>query len=145
MSITNQFKVFIAGEHPIYRELRRQYLLNLGFRQITCFDQGLDCIAQLHQQPDIILIDHSLLPSNGLDILRNIKNSNPDIYILFIAGRHNPQAAIDALRAGAFDYIARGENEEEQISSATNRIMDLLPEKKEPKEHSWMSIRNLLS
>jgi two-component system, NtrC family, response regulator AtoC len=57
---------------------------------------------------DLVICDINLNSSlNGLDVLRAFKGANPDGEVLLVSGFGTLQTAIEAVRAGAFDYISK--------------------------------------
>ena len=116
-------KLFIVDDDPFCRMLYHQHLTNIGFKNNILFDNGVDCINELSQQPDIIFIDYDMKPYNGLEILRIIKRFNPNIYLLIISAQKDMHVAINALKYGAFDYIVKGDKELETISNVIDNIL----------------------
>jgi len=60
---------------------------------------------------DIILLDLSLPDSQGLDTLYQTLSKYPEIPIILLTGLDDEALAIEALQAGAQDYIVKGHNE----------------------------------
>ncbi len=58
-------------------------------------------------EPDLVLCDLMLPDGSGIDILREIKAQNPSIAVIMITAHTSTKSAVDALKAGAFDYIAK--------------------------------------
>ena len=58
-------------------------------------------------EPDLVLCDLMLPDGSGLDMLREIKAQNPSIAVIMITAHTSTKSAVDALKAGAFDYIAK--------------------------------------
>jgi two-component system response regulator PilR (NtrC family) len=58
-------------------------------------------------EPDVVLCDLMLPDGSGIDLLRDIKAFNPSIAVIMITAYTSTQSAVDALKAGAFDYIAK--------------------------------------
>ena len=57
---------------------------------------------------DLVVCDINLnSPSNGLDVLRAFKQTNPNGQVLLVSGFGTLETAIEAVRAGAFDYISK--------------------------------------
>lgn len=123
MTSEQNLKFFIVDDDPFYRMLYNQYLLNLGFRNNVLMDNGDDCLNRLHMEPDVIFLDYNMPPSNGLEILRKIKKTNPNIYILLISGQTDVQVAVSALKYGAEEYIVKGDEDLDMISGVLNKIM----------------------
>jgi DNA-binding NtrC family response regulator len=73
---------------------------------------------------DLIVCDINLNSSlNGLDVLRAFKSANPNGQVLLISGFGTLQTAIEAVRAGAFDYISKPFDIEE-VKKTVQRALD---------------------
>jgi two-component system, NtrC family, response regulator PilR len=59
------------------------------------------------REPDVILCDVMLPDGSGIDFLREVKTQNPSIAVVMITAHTSTKSAIDALKAGATDYIAK--------------------------------------
>jgi len=125
MQNTNKMKTFIVDDDPFSRELYQQHLTNKGFNNISCFDNGQECINQLIEQPAIIFLDYNMSSLNGLDVLKKIKRFDPDIIIVLVSAQEDMQVAVNALKYGAFDYIIKGENDLQSIDAVINKIDNL--------------------
>ena len=58
-------------------------------------------------EPDLIFCDLMLPDGSGLDLLRDAKAQNPSIAVIMITAHTSTKSAVEALKAGAFDYIAK--------------------------------------
>jgi two-component system response regulator HydG len=56
---------------------------------------------------DIILLDLKLPGACGLEALREVKKRRPDSVVIIITGRATVASAVQAMKQGAFDYIAK--------------------------------------
>lgn len=119
-------KLFIVDDDKFCRMLYHQHLLNLGFNNVYVFDNGEDCMANLHLNPDIIMVDYDMEPFDGLELIRKIREANPNIYLLLVSGQKDIKVALDALKSGAFDYIIKGEEDLTMISTATEKVFELV-------------------
>jgi DNA-binding NtrC family response regulator len=63
--------------------------------------------AVQRHEPDVILCDLMLPDGSGIDFLRELKAQNPSIAVVMITAHTSTKSAIDALKAGATDYIAK--------------------------------------
>ncbi|MDO9578792.1 MAG: sigma-54 dependent transcriptional regulator [Candidatus Cloacimonadales bacterium] len=57
--------------------------------------------------PDIILLDVRLDGANGLDVLAQIKESNPEKIVIMISGHSGIKEAVQAMRLGAYDFLEK--------------------------------------
>lgn len=115
-------KIFIVDDDPMYQEICKQYLDNIGFKNITLFDNGQDCVNRLTEEPDVIFLDHEMYPIDGMEVLKKIKRFNPDIYLVVLSAQENMQVAVNVLKYGAFDYIIKGNDENKRIADVMNKI-----------------------
>lgn len=115
-------KIFLIDDDPFYRLIYEKMLRRLGLSQITSFDDGQQAINHLTDHPEIIFLDHVMNNMDGLDVLLKIKRINPDIYVVFISSQESISVAVDALKYGAFDYIIKGQSDQEKIALVLDKI-----------------------
>jgi len=58
-------------------------------------------------EPDLVLCDLMLPDGSGLDLLREVKTQTPSVAVIMITAHTSTKSAVEALKAGAFDYIAK--------------------------------------
>ena len=63
--------------------------------------------AALRAAPDVILCDIRMPDGNGLDLLRKAKAETPKLPIVMITAHTDTKDAIEAMKAGAADYIEK--------------------------------------
>jgi len=59
------------------------------------------------KEPDVVLCDLMLPDGSGIDYLRDVKAQNPSIAFIMITAYTSTKSAVEALKAGAVDYIAK--------------------------------------
>ena len=64
-------------------------------------------IALARNEPDLVLCDLMLPDGSGIDLLREIKAASPSVAVVMITAHTSTKSAVEALKAGAFDYIAK--------------------------------------
>jgi len=84
---------------------------------LTISRMGLDChsaanlqeAANLleHYEFDVCLTDMKLPDGNGVDFLREIKLKHPDLPVAVITAHGNMDAAVDAMKNGAYDFVSK--------------------------------------
>ena len=122
MQNQNPFNFFIVDDDVFCAKMHKQHLLSLGYRNIKCFSNGIDCLNNLNQNPDIIFLDHNIDGITGLEVLKGIKYYNPNIYVIMVSGQQNINIVIDALKHGAFDYIIKDNLVYDKMTLIINKI-----------------------
>jgi polysaccharide export outer membrane protein len=125
LETNNTFKIFLVDDDIFCLNLYREHLTNLGYDDISSFDNGPDCLNQLTQQPDVIFLDYEMDNLTGLEVLKKIKRFNPDIFVIFLSGQASIMTAVNALKFGAFDYIVKGMFERENIIKVLGKIVEV--------------------
>jgi DNA-binding NtrC family response regulator len=83
------------------------YLVRHGFevRTVPTAEAGLKQIDAF--KPDAILLDLDLPGMNGLETLGKLRRLAPDVRVTVITGRGNVEPAVEALKAGACDFLTK--------------------------------------
>jgi two-component system response regulator PilR (NtrC family) len=86
--------------------------LTIVFEEDGCRVETAASLAEAHaalqkNEPDLVLCDLMLPDGSGLDLLRDIKAQNPSIAVIMITAHTSTKSAVEALKAGAHDYIAK--------------------------------------
>ncbi len=67
-----------------------------------------DGLAQVREhEPDVVVLDIQLPDRSGLDLFRDIFAENPKRPVIFITAHGTTDTAIEAMKAGAFDYLIK--------------------------------------
>jgi DNA-binding NtrC family response regulator len=100
-------------------------LLERGDRDIRT-TQRVDEALRLAREPFSLLISDINLDAaqNGMDVLRTFKQANPSGQVVLISGFGTLQTAIEAVRAGAYDYISKPFNTSEVKATVERALAD---------------------
>ena len=116
------FKIFVVEDDEWYSRLLVHTLsLNPDY-EIQSFGTGKDCLANLHQEPDIITLDYRLPDMKGLEVLKQIKEINEDIQIILISEQIDIEVVVTLLQHGAYDYIVKSKDIRERLLNTVNNI-----------------------
>jgi diguanylate cyclase (GGDEF)-like protein/PAS domain S-box-containing protein len=74
-------------------------------------------------RPDVVLLDLSLPDSAGLATVQAMRRVIPDVPIIVLTGRDDHQLAEAALRAGAQDYLVKGQFEHDALGRAIRHAL----------------------
>lgn len=87
---------------------RRMTKYNFNCQQVHQADQALH--ACLQQKPDCILLDMKLASQNGLTLIKPIRAALPKVKLVLLTGFASVTTAVQAMRLGADDYLAKPVN-----------------------------------
>lgn len=115
-------RVLIIDDDPIVRDVLSTILSGIGNYETDVAVDGYDGINKIKDNAyDIIFTDLAMPRMGGMDVLRELKTSNPFIPVVVITGYSTIDNAINAMREGARDFITKPFSIEKVIST-TNRI-----------------------
>ncbi len=120
----DQFRIFIVEDDPWYGEILEYHLSLNPDHEIFRYTTGKECMANLSKKPALISIDYSLPDTNGMELLKKIKQFNPDIPVVIISGQEDVATAVDLLKKGASDYFIKDDNTKELLWNAVGRIKE---------------------
>ncbi len=99
--------ILIVEDEPTLAKNMGRYLRNSGFDVKISFT-GATAMSQLERyKPDIVLLDYRLPDTDGLELLGRIQVVDRRIRVIMITGEGNIQLAVQAIKAGAYDYLAK--------------------------------------
>src|SRR5277367_4604520 len=87
-----------------------------GYAATSAFTgrQGLQMITE--QQPDVVLLDLGLPDSEGLDLLKTIRQDHPGLPVIVVTANDSLNNAIASIKEGAFHFISKPYVPEELLS-----------------------------
>lgn len=99
--------ILIVDDELSIRESLEKVLRKAGYHTLTA-DSGNEALACLNQHPvDIILSDLKMTDGDGVTLLKIVKRSFPEIEVILLTGYGTIEIAVEAMREGAYDFIAK--------------------------------------
>ncbi|MEO1439746.1 MAG: response regulator, partial [Chloroflexota bacterium] len=109
MSIPQHFRLLLIDDDEDYHILTRTYLDDVPFAcSLDWIDNYEDAVgAVLENEHDVYLIDHFLGEHTGIDLLRLVRERGCRAPIIILTGRSDDGMDVEALTAGATDYLEK--------------------------------------
>ncbi|MFY9397286.1 MAG: response regulator [Desulfomonilia bacterium] len=99
--------ILMADDNRHVNNVVKETLSEYGFNVIQAFDGRQAYRAFEEARPDLIFLDYLMPEIDGLDVLRMIKQKDPNSFVVFITGEGSEDIAVQAMKAGASDYISK--------------------------------------
>jgi DNA-binding NarL/FixJ family response regulator len=104
-------RILVVDDHPIVRQ-GLALLINREPDLVVC-GEAEEATGAMHvlasARPDVLIVDISLIGPDGLDLLKNIRTTHPNLPVLILSMHDESIYAERALRAGANGYIMKQE------------------------------------
>ncbi len=98
--------LIIDDEKPIRNTLRE--ILQYEKFEVDEAGDGAEGIKKAEEGGyDLVLCDIKMPKMDGLEVLARLLEYNPDLPVVMISGHGTIETAVDAIRKGAYDYIAK--------------------------------------
>ena len=100
-------KIMVVDDEDSIRQSLSDVLKDEGFKVISARD-GQEALKLLDStQPDLVLLDIWMPGMDGTEVLKRIKTARPGLQVIMISGHGNIEAAVKAIKLGAYDYIEK--------------------------------------
>ena len=106
-------RIFVIDDDPTARELLVEALQKEG-HAVESFSDGSGAITRGKEVPvDLVLTDIRMEGTDGLTVLKEFKRFSPDTSIVLLTAFGSLEGAIEAIKQGAYDYLAKPFKREE--------------------------------
>ena len=100
-------RVLLADDHTLFR-LGLKKLLEPDVEVVGTVEDGRALLAAVPKlKPDLVLVDISMPLLNGLDAMRQLKKSFPELRAIFLSVHASAAYAAEAIRLGASGYLLK--------------------------------------
>ncbi|HET9706065.1 MAG TPA: sigma-54 dependent transcriptional regulator [Vicinamibacterales bacterium] len=96
--------VLVVDDEPLIRWSLVNRLKDEGYRTLEA-GTGAEAVSQHRDSgADLVLLDFALPDSNGLTVLKQIKEADPDSLVIMLTAHTGVATAVEAMKHGAFHY-----------------------------------------
>ncbi len=103
------FRIMVVDDEQVIREAITQYLKGIDGVDVVDASNAFDALTLLHnfEKIDCIISDINMPGMDGLEFIRRVKERDRTIVAIVITGLPSMDIIIEAMRAGASDFIAK--------------------------------------
>jgi two-component system sensor histidine kinase/response regulator len=100
-------RVFVIDDDDVMLLTCRRTLEKAGY-EVETFQNGLDGIRRIEElKPELLLVDLKMPELDGLQVIERVRKVDPDVVIAVITGYATISTAVDAMKAGAYDFLPK--------------------------------------
>ncbi len=123
-----KYNIILVDDDFIFLEMLKESLVDNSDYNIVSFQSGEECINHMHLNPDVIVLDYYLNSENpnaknGLDILKEIHNINPQAKVIILSGQEDGNLVYDFVRENATNYVVKDDSAFENVKTAIGDII----------------------
>ena len=117
--------ILVVDDAPDTLELLQRNLASRGYRVFTA--RGVDEALRLLEETslDLVITDYKMPRVTGLDLVKHVRDNYRDTEVMMITGYASINGAVEAVKAGAHDYLAKPFTDDE-LFIAVKRALEKL-------------------
>lgn len=118
-----KYTIVIADDEKNTREGLRWALERKTLKILLAAD-GEEALQHIrHESVDILLTDLKMPRLDGMELLTKVRQESPETEVVMLTGHGTVESAVDAMKAGAFDYLIKPINIDE-LNLLVDRILN---------------------
>lgn len=134
MEENKNIRVFMVEDDMVSGTITKNTIeKEFGF-QISWYKNGASFLADISQNPEIVILDYTLPDGNGLDLYRKVREQNSDIDCIMVSGQDDVSIVVEAYKAGIKYYIVKNQSTIVELLNAVKNISSRINLKKEVEE-----------
>jgi CheY-like chemotaxis protein len=119
-------RILLIEDNPDHALVASRVLERAGF-SVTTAITGQVGIESVSQGFDLVLLDYGLPDMDGMQVLTAISGLN--VPVVFVTGRTDAKLAVDALRAGAANYIVKDSHYVSKLPEVARETLEQSPKR----------------
>ena len=117
-------KILVADDDASLRRVLEYNLAKEGYAVLTA-DSGEQALALLDaERVDLLITDIKMPGMDGMDLLKRVRQASPETQVIVITAFGTIEMAVEAMKAGAFEYVTKPFNRDE-LSLAVRKALRL--------------------
>ena len=98
--------LIVDDEEIVIRSCLR--ILDSAEFQVEAVQDGREALRKIEENPyDVVILDIMMPNIDGLEVLRRVKETHPNVDVIMVTGLSQIDTAVQAMKLGAFDYISK--------------------------------------
>ncbi len=108
-----QKRILVVDDDESLRWITQTQLQQSGYDAVAAAS-GAEALEKVRERPPSLIVTDLMMPGmSGLELLRRVRAENPEILVIVVTAFGTVENAVEAMKAGAYDYITKPVNMEE--------------------------------
>jgi DNA-binding NtrC family response regulator len=101
-------KILVVDDEAPIRDMLQKGLSQRGGFSVEVAQNGVEAIEKIEKDVfDLVLTDLMMPEMNGLELLKTVKGTRPEVMVILMTAYGSIETAVEAMRIGANDYITK--------------------------------------
>lgn len=128
------FSLLYIDDEPDLLEIGRLFLETTGEFEVSTVESGKGALTLLAQTDfDAIVSDYQMPGMTGIELLKTVRKSNPEIPFILFTGKGREEVVIEAINNGADFYLQKGGDPQSQFAELSHKIRQAIGRKRAEK------------
>jgi DNA-binding NtrC family response regulator len=123
-------RILVVDDDESLRWVTQAQLQQSGYEVNAAADGNVALESMRHVPPDLVVTDLKMPGMSGLELLKKIRADYPEVLVIMVTAFGTVENAVEAMKAGAYDYITKPVNMDE-LRLIVNRGLEHLDLKEE--------------
>ena len=121
--MSQSVQILVVDDERFFREAIRDVLDGAGLSCVLA-ENGAEALeAAADEAIGVVILDIQMPDMSGLEVFRRLREQRPELRVIILSAHTDQDHVLEALRLGAFDYLAKPIHEEE-LALAVRRAME---------------------
>jgi two-component system response regulator AtoC len=99
--------ILVIDDNRLIRQTFKSHLTSEGF-EVSLAADGREGVEEFRKlEPDLVILDIHLPVLDGIEVLKQIRQIDPNAYVIMITAFDDMRTTVEAIKLGAFEYICK--------------------------------------
>src|SRR5688572_30530151 len=131
--------ILVVDDEPLIRWSLAERLKSEGYDVLEA-ETGSEALEKLSEGVDLVLLDYKLPDTDGVSVLRKIKEADQDILVILLTAYANVETAVEAMKLGAYHFADKPFNLD-QVVATVERALETTRLRREDRQYRTNAAR----
>lgn len=118
------FRIYIVEDELVYARILEYHLSQNPDYEVHVYTTARDLLLNLYKRPSAISLDFNLPDMSGFEVLKKIREFDPELPVVIVSGQQDVSTAVELLKKGVYDYVLKDADTKDRIWSAMRNIRE---------------------